>query len=182
MSEISFKLKLVLLGEGAVGKTSLVYQFVNKKFKGDYTLTVGVDFLSKNIEYEPEKHAMLSLWDIGGQKRFESIRSTFYRGASGVLLVFDLTRPPTFENITTWHNEVKEVSGNVDLPFILIGNKVDLIEDTGRVIDEEATKAYAAENGSIYIETSAKSGENVEEAFLKLTQRIIEAQTKRASM
>ncbi len=174
----SFKLKMILIGAGAVGKTSLVNRFVNNRFEAGYALTVGVDFLSKQVEYEPGEVATLSIWDVGGQQRFESIRTTFYRGASGTLLVFDLTRDQTYKEIRTWLIEIRQFS-SPDIPFILIGNKADLLEDVGEVIDRNAAREFAESEGSIYIETSAKTGANVDEAFTELTRKIIKSKTEK---
>ncbi|MGV9173560.1 MAG: Rab family GTPase [Promethearchaeia archaeon] len=168
----SFKLKCILAGAAAVGKTSLVQRFIKDKFQANYKLTVGVDILTKDVEFEPGKVATLSIWDIGGQQRFEFIRSTFYKGAAGALLVFDLTREQTFTETRKWLSEIKQFA-KPDLPFVLIGNKLDLVEDVGMVIDREEARAFAEDEGSIYIETSAKTGINVEEAFTELTRRII---------
>ncbi|MFX1257850.1 MAG: Rab family GTPase, partial [Promethearchaeota archaeon] len=92
----SFKLKVLLTGAAAVGKTSLVQRFIKNRFAANYKLTVGVDILTKDVEFRPGEIATLSIWDIGGQQRFEFIRSTFYKGAAGALLVFDLTREQTY--------------------------------------------------------------------------------------
>jgi small GTP-binding protein len=167
----TYKLKILLCGPAAVGKTSLIQRFIKSKFQTDYKLTVGVDILTKEVEYEPGKTATLSIWDIGGQERFSFIRTTFYKGASGVLLVFDLTRAATWDAIKNWRDEVNQFAGQV--PFVLIGNKVDLIAEVGEVIDREECRKYAEDEGSVYIETSAKSGINVDEAFTTLTRIII---------
>ena len=167
----TYKLKILLCGPAAVGKTSLIHRFIKSKFATDYKLTVGVDILTKEVEYEPGKTATLSIWDIGGQERFSFIRTTFYKGASGVLLVFDLSRAATWDSIKNWRDEVTQFAGNV--PFVLIGNKVDLIAEVGEVIDREECKKYAEEEGSIYVEASAKTGVNVDESFTTLTKLII---------
>jgi small GTP-binding protein len=167
----TYKLKILLCGPAAVGKTSLIHRFIKSKFSVDYKLTVGVDILTKEVEYEPGKTATLSIWDIGGQERFSFIRTTFYKGASGVLLVFDLSRAATWDAIKNWRDEVTQFAGNV--PFVLIGNKVDLIPEVGEVIDRNECKRYAEEESSIYVETSAKTGINVDEAFTTLTKLII---------
>ena len=167
----SYKLKILLCGPAAVGKTSLIHRFIKSKFASDYKLTVGVDILTKEVEYQPGKIATLSIWDIGGQERFSFIRTTFYKGSSGALLVFDLSRAATWDSIQNWRAEVKQFAGPI--PFVLIGNKVDLIAEVGEVIDRDDCQEYAESEESIYIETSAKDGTNVDDAFVKLTQLII---------
>ncbi|MCF2141196.1 MAG: GTP-binding protein [Candidatus Lokiarchaeota archaeon] len=166
-----YKLKILLCGPAAVGKTSLIHRFIKSKFERDYKLTVGVDILTKNVEYAAGKTATLSIWDIGGQERFSFIRTTFYKGASGALLVFDLSRSSTFGSIKNWRAEVNQFAG--DIPFVLIGNKLDLIPEVGEVIDRDECRDYAEDEGSIYIETSAKDGTNVDEAFIELTRLIV---------
>ncbi len=173
----SFKLKVLLTGAAAVGKTSLVQRFIKKRFAVNYKLTVGVDILTKDVEFKPGEVATLSIWDIGGQQRFEFIRSTFYKGAAGALLVFDLTREQTYIETRKWLTEIRQFS-NENIPFVFIGNKLDLLEDVGEVIDREDARAFAEKEGSIYVETSAKTGINVDEAFTELTRRIIESRTQ----
>ncbi|NHJ20091.1 MAG: GTP-binding protein [Candidatus Lokiarchaeota archaeon] len=173
----SFKLKVLLTGAAAVGKTSLVQRFIKNRFAANYKLTVGVDILTKDVEFKPGEVATLSIWDIGGQQRFEFIRSTFYKGAAGALLVFDLTREQTYLETRKWLTEIRQFS-NENIPFVLIGNKVDLLEDVGEVIDREEARTFAEREGSIYIETSAKTGINVDDAFTELTRRIVESRSQ----
>jgi small GTP-binding protein len=172
----SFKLKVLLTGAAAVGKTSLVQRFIKNRFAANYKLTVGVDILTKDVEFRPGEFATLSIWDIGGQQRFEFIRSTFYKGAAGALLVFDLTREQTYSETRKWLTEIRQFAGE-NIPFVLIGNKADLLEDVGEVIDRNDARNFAEKEGSIYIETSAKTGINVDQAFTELTRRIIDLRT-----
>ena len=169
MSEYVFK--VILIGPGAVGKTSLLHRFVQNKFSEKYELTIGVDFLAKTVELD-QGVARLTIWDIGGQERFKFMRNRFYDGAMGALLVFDLTRSQTYKEIRKWLEEFRQFAGN-NIPFILIGNKADLVEDIGEVIKKSEAQEFAEKERSIYIETSAKTGENVENAFIQLARKMI---------
>ena len=173
----SFKLKVLLTGAAAVGKTSLVQRFIKNRFAANYKLTVGVDILTKDVEFRTGEIATLSIWDIGGQQRFEFIRSTFYKGAAGALLVFDLTREQTYTETRKWLTEIRQFAGE-NIPFVLIGNKADLLEDVGMVIDRNEASSFAEKEKSMYIETSAKTGINVDQAFTELTRRIIDSRTQ----
>ena len=116
--------------------------------------------------------AKLTIWDIGGQKRFEFMRKSFFDGAHGALLIFDLSRADTYHEIKKWMGEFRSFAGE-DVPFILIGNKLDLVEDIGEVVERAEAKSFAENEGSIYIDTSAKTGKNVDEAFERLTRLLI---------
>ena len=173
-----YKLKILLTGSDATEKSELITNFIKSKFKLDYKKTIGVEIFTKELEYEPGKTALLSIWDIGGEKRFEFIRSTFYKGASGALLVFDLTREETYEEIKKWLAEIKKSTGK-DFPLVLIGNKLDKIEEVGVHIDRDEARAFAKKEGIIYIETTTKSEELIENTFLKLARKIISNKKKK---
>lgn len=173
-----YKLKILLTGSDAAEKSELITNFIKTKFKLDYQKNIGVEIFTKEVEYEPEKTALLSIWDIGGEKRFEFIRSTFYKGASGALLVFDLTREETYEEIKKWLAEIKKSTGK-DFPLVLIGNKLDKIEEVGVHIDRDEARAFAKKEGIIYIETTTKSEELIENTFLKLARKIISNKKKK---
>jgi small GTP-binding protein len=175
MPEYSFK--IILIGPPAVGKTSLLNRFVHNEFDLSYKLTIGVDFLTKTLEYEPSNKAKLQIWDIGAQERFKFLHRSYYDGAFGALVVFDLSRQQTFSGMKTWVSEMHSILVD-DIPKVIIGNKSDLISDIGQVVDRNEAEEYSENQKSIYIETSAKTGENVEEAFKELTLRMVERMRK----
>lgn len=164
--------KVIILGPSAVGKTSLLNRFVHDEFILKYKMTIGVDFLTKTMEYKSSKFAKLHIWDIGGQERFKFLHRTFYEGTSGALMMFDLSRQHTFSGMKNWLLEMRSIM-NRDVPKVIIGNKSDLIPEIGEVIDRTKAEKYAKKEDCLYIETSAKTGENVENAFLELTQLMI---------
>ena len=169
----SQKYKILLVGATGVGKTSFAQRFIKNRFAANYKLTVDVDIFTKDVEFKPGVIATLSIWDLGAQQRFEFIRSTFYKGAVGALLVFDLTREQTYIETRKWLTEIRQFS-NGNIPFLLIGNKVDLLEDGRVVIDREEARAFAEKECSIYIETSPDMTVIFEEALRELTRRIVD--------
>ncbi|UCC19178.1 MAG: GTP-binding protein [Promethearchaeota archaeon] len=163
--------KVILIGPGAVGKTSLLHRFVENKFSFRYKLTIGADFLSKIINYK-DSTIKMQIWDIGGQERYKFLRSSFFDGANGALMVFDLSRWHTFEELDEWLSDLREYAGE-KIPFALIGNKIDLIDKKEEIYERESAQVFAKKENTFYIETSAKTGENVEGAFLDLTNKMI---------
>ncbi|MFX0181166.1 MAG: GTP-binding protein [Candidatus Hodarchaeota archaeon] len=170
----SFKLKIILIGIPNSGGEKLITRFIKNRFSANYKLTVGVDILTKDVEYVQGDVATLSIWDIGGQQRFEFIRSTFYKGAAGALLVFDLTREQTYEEIGNWLSEIRQYTGET-MPFVLIGNKIHLLNLMESPINREEIREFVKNEGGIYIETAPNSTDIVEEAFCELTRQIIKA-------
>ena len=170
MAEYSFK--VLVIGPAAVGKSSLIRRFVENKFSLHYSFTIGVDFMSKVVEYETGNSAKLTMWDIGGQERFKVLRRNFYEGANGALAVFDLSRAQTFTKMKEWLSDLKQTIED-DIPIIIIGNKLDLIADVGEVTDRTEAQQFAKKENAMLVETSAKTGDKVEDAFVDLTRKII---------
>lgn len=163
--------KVLLIGEAAVGKTSLTIKFVHGKFKSDYLLTVGMEPYSKYIKMGNDM-VTLSIWDIAGQQRFDVFRTMFFRGAKAAFLVFDLTRPITLTKLQDWHEDLIRNAGKDVLTF-LVGNKNDL-EDLRSIPKKDALAFAKKINALAYIETSAKTGTNVNESFTSLTKNLVE--------
>jgi Ras-related protein Rab-14 len=166
--------KVIIIGPGAVGKTSLLHRYVENKFEFKYKATIGADFLSKVIESYPKPNSTckLQIWDIGGQERYKFLRSSFFDGANGALVVFDISRWHTFEELKDWLSDLRQYAGK-KTPFVLIGNKVDLCDDDDNKYDKVSAESLAKEENAYFIETSAKTGENVDDAFLNLIQKMI---------
>ena len=166
-------LKLVLLGDPAVGKTSLITQYVDHKFETDYMPTLGANIIAKELNMKKIKGtAKLIIWDIAGQKTYDLSRRLFFQGCSGALFIYDITRESTFDHINDkWLHDFQKFGKN-EAGFILIGNKTDL-KDL-RSIEKEKGEKLADDMSAIdLIETSAKFGENVELAFQKLIDQVV---------
>ncbi|GAB4316965.1 MAG: Rab family GTPase [Promethearchaeota archaeon] len=160
---------MTLFGSGGVGKTSLILRFVRHFFSERLTATVGTNFMLKDLDVGGVP-VQLVIWDIGGQARFESLRQTYFKGTNGALGVFDLTKPETLEDIPGWIDSIQAVVNDPGLPVFLLGNKVDL----PRAIPREQAVVRAEELGCGYLETSAKTGESVEEAFGAVAAKCLE--------
>jgi small GTP-binding protein len=165
-----FILKILTAGEGGVGKTTLLHRYVEGKFSAETKMTIGVEFFLKEVEVDG-KQCTLQLWDFGGQERFRFLLESYVLGAKGAMLLFDLTRPMTLENLQQWVNLVRK--GNNGIPILFLGTKLDLLEDL--MVDDEYALSFKEQFELIdYIKISSKSGENVQKSFELLTQRILE--------
>jgi len=162
--------KLILGGDGSVGKTSMVHRFVQDEFETDYKSTIGTSIMKKECKFKGlESKVRFVIWDLAGQSQFKRVRHSYAANAEAGILVFDVTRQETFDNIKQWHKETIEVAPEISL--ILVGNKIDLTDS--RVVSTADGEQVAKELGLIYIETSAKTGENIEEGFRMLALQII---------
>ena len=177
--------KVVLIGDGGVGKTALRKKFMGEGFSGAYIMTIGADFAIKSIKLTDDAQVKFQIWDLAGQPHFKAVREAFYKGTSGALLVYDVMRRNTFKNTVFWMEELIKNVGRI--PVILIGNKIDLRPmadappDPRRswVSNEEGQilKRYLEERFDVpivFIETSAKTGENVDLAFHELAYLLLQ--------
>ncbi|NVM00706.1 MAG: GTP-binding protein [Candidatus Helarchaeota archaeon] len=168
----TYKLKMLLIGDAAVGKTSLIKKFIKGAFQKDYKMTIGCDIFTKDVELNDGQDLVtLSIWDIAGQDRFKFFRSSFYRGSAGAMVIFDLTRYTTFNpNVVNWLKELWSFTGRI--PIVILGNKVDLINM--RAVRASDAKAFADQVPCDYIETSAKEGQYVDESFSALAMSMLQ--------
>eukprot|EP00028_Trichosphaerium_sp_Am-I-7-wt_P000729 CAMPEP_0168520234 /NCGR_PEP_ID=MMETSP0405-20121227/7832_1 /TAXON_ID=498012 /ORGANISM="Trichosphaerium sp, Strain Am-I-7 wt" /LENGTH=203 /DNA_ID=CAMNT_0008541009 /DNA_START=620 /DNA_END=1231 /DNA_ORIENTATION=- len=159
-------LKVIILGDSGVGKTSLMNQYVNKKFSNQYKATIGADFLTKEVMVD-DRLVTMQIWDTAGQERFQSLGVAFYRGADCCVLVFDVNDAKSFENLDSWRDEFLIQAAPREpeaFPFVVLGNKIDL--EHQRVVSQKRAMAWCQSKGDIpYFETSAKEAINVEQAF-----------------
>jgi len=160
--------KLVIVGDGACGKTCLLIVFSKDQFPEVYVPTVFENYVA-DIEVDG-RQVELALWDTAGQERFRSVTRSYYRGAAGALLVYDITSRESFNALSNWLTDARTLASPA-IVILLVGNKKDL-EDEREVTFLEASR-FAQENDLVFVETSAKSGENVEEAFLKCSKTIL---------
>lgn len=195
MSNQRKNLKVVILGDSGVGKTSLMNQFNSGKFTGQYKATIGADFLSKECfiydQFGQRRHVVLQIWDTAGQERFQSLGKSFYRGSDACLLVYDITDPHSLDNLDHWRRDflqhvggiavTEPNSGHSSFPFVVLGNKMDKLQD--RLVPLERSEEWCRRVGGAHIgmarplahfETSAKTAINVEEAFKEAARLALE--------
>lgn len=172
-STYDFLFKIVVLGEGAVGKTAIVTRFSHGFFRTDYKTTIGSQFAVKNVEIiksEREKVTVkLQIWDVAGQSRFQILRPMYYRGSSGGVLVYDVTRRRTFIVLQEWLDELHKALGK-DIPLILVANKTDLPD---RVVEPSEGREFADSRNMPYVESSAKTGEGIIDIFEQLARVLV---------
>ena len=162
---VGYSFKFVIVGNHEVGKTSLIRQFVERKFSHDYRATIGLNIFAHNFDFQGNE-LNVQLWDIGAQQYFKRFRRIYYNGAEAAFIVFDITNRDSFDKVHEWYKELNELIDEINIPIILVGNKDDLAEK--RVVSSSEGEALAkslSENGINYIETSALTGNNVQAAF-----------------
>ncbi|KAH7691687.1 Small GTPase superfamily ARF/SAR type protein [Dioscorea alata] len=172
-------IKLLLIGDSGVGKSCLLLRFSDDTFTTSFITTIGIDFKIRNIELDG-KRIKLQIWDTAGQERFRTITTAYYRGAMGILLVYDVTDESSFNNIRNWIRNIEQhASDNVNK--ILVGNKADM-DESKRAVPTSRGQMLADEYGIKFFETSAKTNYNVEQVFFSIArdikQRLVESETK----
>jgi len=167
--EFDYLFKILIVGETGVGKSCLLLRYADNFFSQSYISTIGVDFKIKKLQLN-DKMLKLQIWDTAGQERYRTIVASFYRGANGILLVFDVTDPNTFLNCKHWLSEIKKNTSE-GTAIVLIGNKCD--QENKRMVDSNEASSFATQNGLKYIETSAKEGTRVDDAFKLLCEACI---------
>ncbi|KAJ1388659.1 Small GTPase superfamily [Sesbania bispinosa] len=166
--QCDYLFKAVLIGDSGVGKSNLISRFAKDEFLLDSKPTIGVEFAYRNIKVR-DKLIKAQIWDTAGQERFRAITSSYYRGALGAMLVYDITRRTSFVNASKWLHELREFGGE-EMVVILVANKSDLGQS--REVEKEEGKGFAETEGICFMETSALQNLNVEEAFLQMITKI----------
>eukprot|EP01120_Amphizonella_sp_Union-15-10_P013387 TRINITY_DN619_c0_g1_i1.p1 TRINITY_DN619_c0_g1~~TRINITY_DN619_c0_g1_i1.p1 ORF type:complete len:206 (-),score=43.35 TRINITY_DN619_c0_g1_i1:102-719(-) len=166
--EYDYLFKLLLIGDSGVGKSSLLLRFADNTFTESFISTIGVDFKIRTIEID-NMTVKLQIWDTAGQERFRTITSSYYRGAHGIIVVYDITNQETFNNVQKWLQEIDRYACE-NVHKLLVGNKCDLVNE--RKVPLETAREFAEQLNLIFLETSAKNSTNVEEAFMKMAQAI----------
>lgn len=166
--------KVVLLGEGCVGKTSLVLRYVENKFNDKHLTTLQASFLNKKLNIGG-KRVNLAIWDTAGQERFHALGPIYYRDSNGAILVYDITDEDSFHRVKNWVKELRKMLGN-DISLCIAGNKIDLEKDRHVTVSE--AESYAAQVGAKHFHTSAKLNKGIEEMFLDLSKSMMEKAEK----
>lgn len=162
--------KIVIIGDSGVGKSCLLVRFAENEYKDTYLSTMGLEFRFRVIKIG-DTNVKVQLWDTAGQERFKSLTRSYYRGADGIMLVFDVTDKKSFSNVSSWLEEANSSIG-ISVPILLVGTKIDLVDE--RVISKEEIQKFAEQLNLSYIETSAKDNINVSEGINKLVHDIYE--------
>ena len=175
MAKKEAKYKILILGDTQVGKSCFLTRYADNSFQDEYLSTIGMDYKIKNYQAEDGSTIKLYIWDTAGQDRFRSITRNYYKGADGIILIYDITKQETFENVRNWINNIKDEAPD-RVVLILVGNKVD--DERNRVVPKSEGEEIAKEFNLPFFECSAKSDINVTPVFDTLIKKIIEVNPK----
>lgn len=169
--DVDHVFKIVIVGDAGVGKSSIMLQFTDDHFDDHVPSTIGVDFKFKVLTIGGQKIKVI-IWDTAGQERFRTLTSSYYRGAQGIILVYDVTRKDTFDNLSVWLQEVEQYSadGGRDVIKVLVGNKVD----KPKVVARDSAEGWARAQAMMFLEVSAKTKQGIQQVFLELIQKILD--------
>jgi len=170
--EYDYLFKLLLIGDSGVGKSSLLLRFADNTFTESFISTIGVDFKIRTLDIDGST-VKLQIWDTAGQERFRTITSSYYRGAHGIIVVYDVTNPETFNNVQKWLQEIERYACET-VHKLLVGNKCDLVSE--KKVSTDDAREFADQLNLVFLEASAKDSTNVEEAFSKMARAIKEKQ------
>ncbi|XP_019168642.1 PREDICTED: ras-related protein RABA1f-like [Ipomoea nil] len=174
--DYDYLFKVVLIGDSGVGKSNLLSRFTRNEFSSESKSTIGVEFATRTIEVD-DKLAKAQIWDTAGQERYRAITSAYYRGAVGALLVYDITRHITFDNVERWLRELRDHTDQ-NIVVMLVGNKADLRHL--RAVNTQTAQAFAERENTFFIETSAMEALNVEMAFTEVLTQIYRITSRKA--
>ena len=174
--KIFYKLKLILIGDSGVGKTSLLSRYMDETFTANKPCTLTADYRIKSIKIDPLTTAEITIWDTCGQEKYRAMTKQYFKDAHGIILMFDVCDKRSFSDLDIWLDEIKKNTPKDDVSIVLCGNKIDL---NFRNITFEEAKNFAQKNGLLYSETSAKEGNNIEVAFENVTKDIIQKMGKK---
>ena len=171
MEQKEFIYKILLLGDSSVGKTCFLMRYTDNTFQDIHMSTIGLDYKLKNVQLENGKMVKIQVWDTAGQDRFRSITKNYYKGAHGIILIYDVTEQKSFDNVKNWMAQIKEeVSERVSI--VLVGNKID--DEDNRKISTEQGESMAKDYEIMFFECSAKTGQNIDEIFNNLVKKVVE--------
>eukprot|EP00658_Telonema_sp_P-2_P027958 TRINITY_DN2150_c0_g1_i2.p1 TRINITY_DN2150_c0_g1~~TRINITY_DN2150_c0_g1_i2.p1 ORF type:complete len:193 (+),score=33.50 TRINITY_DN2150_c0_g1_i2:206-784(+) len=164
------RIKVISMGEGGVGKSCIIKRYCEEQFVSRYISTIGVDYGVKSVDVEGVE-AKVNFWDLSGHPEFFEVRNEFYKDSQGAILVYDVGSRKSFDALDSWVKELKKFGGKNKIAVTLIGNKAD---SNKRVISEEEGRDWASKRGFMFFETSAQSGQNIEEMFLSLFTKVVQ--------
>uniref|UniRef100_A0A6A7GA75 GTP-binding protein YPTC1 n=1 Tax=Hirondellea gigas TaxID=1518452 RepID=A0A6A7GA75_9CRUS len=169
--DYDYLFKTVLIGDSGVGKSCLLLRFADDSFTDSYISTIGVDFRFRTVSID-NKTVKLQIWDTAGQERFRTITSAYYRGAHGIIMVYDVTNQDSFDHVEDWLSEVNRHASESTMK-LMVGNKADMVDD--KKVSSSTAQQFADRLGILFLETSAKNATNVEAAFLTLAKELIKS-------